>query len=387
MKQTADGAPDSSPRTDYLLDGVLRACDLVRAFHYDGEVLRLRDLVERTGINKTTAFRVLASLERGGLIEKTGRGSYRAAVKALRRRRYRIGYASQSEDAFFAREVTESIRRAASAHEVDLIVVNNRYSQKVALRNADLLVGERVDLVIEFQTYESVAPLISAKFLEARIPMIAVEIPHPGATFYGGNNYEAGRIGGRALGMWAKKHWQGQVEEILLLELPMAGLLPQLRLQGTLAGIRQVLPGVEDSRVIHLDGKGTFEASLDVVRRHLRQAPERRTLVGAINDQCALGALRAFEEAGRSPRCAVMGQNAIPEARAELRRPNTRLAGSVAFFPERYGEALIRMALDILNKRPVPPAVFVHHRLATPETVDQLYPNDSLIMPREFSPA
>jgi ribose transport system substrate-binding protein len=73
-----------------------------------------------------------------------------------------------------------------------------------------------------------------------------------------------------------------------------------------------------------------------------------------------------------------MGQNASPEGRQELRQPNTRLVGSVAFFPERYGENVIRVSLDILSGRPVPPAVFVEHKLVTPSTVDHYYPNDSL---------
>jgi ribose transport system substrate-binding protein len=59
--------------------------------------------------------------------------------------------------------------------------------------------------------------------------------------------------------------------------------------------------------------------------------------VGAINDPSALGALRAFEEAGRTRNCAVMGQNASPEGRAEMRQKHTQMIGSVAYFPERYG--------------------------------------------------
>ena len=69
------------------------------------------------------------------------------------------------------------------------------------------------------------------------------------------------------------------------------------------------------------------------MRRHLRLNRSGRVLVGAINDASALGALRAFQEAGRADSCAIMGQNASPEARLELRQPGTRLIGSVAFFP------------------------------------------------------
>lgn len=70
------------------------------------------------------------------------------------------------------------------------------------------------------------------------------------------------------------------------------------------------------------------------MRRFVRRCHFKRTLIGAVNDTCALAALRAFEEAGGEHFCAVMGQNATPEARNELRRPDTRLIGSVAYFPD-----------------------------------------------------
>src|SRR5205809_275482 len=115
------------------------------------------------------------------------------------------------------------------------------------------------------------------------------------------------------------------------------------------------------------------------MRRHLRGSRARHVLVGAINDPSALGALRAFQEAGRTDGCAVMGQNASPEGRVELRQPGTRLIGSVAYFPEKYGEEIVSVALDLLHRRPVPPAVFVKHQLVTPENVNHIYPNDELM--------
>ena len=74
-----------------------------------------------------------------------------------------------------------------------------------------------------------------------------------------------------------------------------------------------------------------------------------------------------------------MGHNASPEGRAELREPNTRLIGSVAYFPEKYGPEILSLALDILHRRSVPPAVFVKHQLVTRENVDHIYPNDALL--------
>lgn len=249
----------------------------------------------------------------------------------------------------------------------------------MALRNADILIRERVDLVMEFQTDGRVAPAIASKFGELNIPLIAIEIPHPGAIYYGANNYEAGLIGGRYLGRWAKQTWKGEVDRVLLLELSKAGPLPRARITGMLDGIREVLPAFHDSQISVLNGNGQFATSLDGVRRYLRMNRRQRTLVGAVNDPSAIGALRAFEEAGRMEDCAVMGQNASAEGRAELRRSHSRLVGSVAYFPERYGDELIPLARDILNHRNVSRALFVGHRLITPRNVDHFYPNDALL--------
>ncbi len=357
------------------VQAVVRACQILKAFRHAGEELRLTDITERTGLHRTTAFRLLQSLVHGGLIERTARGVYCCPLPLTLPRRFRLGFAAQT-DSVFARGVTESLQRAATRDQVELITVNNRYSAKEALRNADLLIEKRVDLVLEYQTYERVAPVIASKFLEAKIPVIAIEIPHPGATFFGANNYQAGLIAGRALGRWAKESWDGGAEQVMLFGLPIAGPLPALRITGMMDGLRAELPRVASVPVVHLDGKGDFEQILSVMRTWLRRGPRRRTLVGTVNDTCALAALRAFEEAGAGNLCAVVGQNAILEARNELRRRGTRLIGTVAYFPERYGDELIPLALSILGGKNVPPATFVKHQFLTPKNVDLIYPLD-----------
>src|SRR6516225_3237702 len=366
-------------RDPYLVKAVVHAAQLLTAFQTSGEALSLKDVSARSGLPKTMVFRLLYTLEKCGLVQKPGENLYQSCVYPLKRRLYRLGYAAQGTDYQFSKEVSRSLQCAAAAEGIELICFDNRYNAKVAQRNADLLVRAKVDLAIEFQTDDDVAPIVAAKYREANIPMIAIDIPHPGAIYYGANNYEAGLIGGRYLGRWVKEHWHAEVDEILLLELVRAGNLPRMRLTGTLVGINLVLPKAKNFRVTYLNGDGNLGPSFEAVRRHLRTSRSPHTLVGAINDPSALGALRAFHEAGSTENCVIMGQNASPEGRAELRQPNTRLVGSVAYFPERYGDDLIRVSLDILNQRPVPPAVFVKHQIITPETVDHFYPNDGLI--------
>ncbi len=366
-------------RDPYLVKSVIHSSQLLRAFRSAGEALSLREITARSGLPKSMAFRLLYTLERCGMVEKLGENLYQSCLRPFKQKLYRLGYAAQGTDYQFSMDVSHSLQRAAAAEGIELISLDNRYSAKTAQRNADLLVREKVDLVIEFQTDEDVAPVVAAKYREANIPLIAIDIPHPGATYYGANNYEAGLMGGTHMGRWAKQHWQSDVDSIVLMELTRAGNLPRMRLTGMLAGIREVIPKLDTCTATYLNGDGRFAESFEAMRKHLRSTRAKRILIGAINDASALGALRAFQEAGRADTCVIMGQNASPEGRAELREKGTRLIGSVAFFPERYGNDLVRVALDILNRRPVPPAVFVKHQLITPETVNHFYPNDLLM--------
>ncbi len=356
---------------------VLRACEVLKAFRQTGEELQLADVMERTGLPKTTTFRLLRTLIHGGLIERAGAGLYRNSFGPVSATPYRIGFATQG-DTEFAREVNRGLEAVAARERVRLITLNNRYSAREALRNVEVLIREHVDLVLEFQTYDRVAPAIAARFLAANTPVIAIEVPHPGATYFGADNYKAGLMGGKALGRWTRENWGEHVDQLVLLELPIAGSLLELRLAGMVDGLRTELPRIVETPLVRLDGRGSFDQVLDVMRKYLRRRRPRRTLIGAVNDICSLAALRAFEEAGASDQCAVMGQNALRAARDELRRPGTRMVGSVAYFPERYGEELIPLALNILKKKPVPTAVFAKHQLLTPRNVDLVYPLDTL---------
>jgi len=66
----------------------------------------------------------------------------------------------------------------------------------------------------------------------------------------------------------------------------------------------------------------------------------------------------------------IVGQGADRRVREELRQPGSRIVGSTAYEPERYGEKLIPLALKIMRGEPVPPAVYMEHTFvrAMPES-------------------
>jgi len=371
--------PSTRERSRYTVESVARACTVLQCFRGPGEILRLRDVVQRSGMNKTTAFRLLCTLQQSGFIEGLGTEHYRSRVRVPSAQRFRLAYASQTENDMFSRAVSEGLRTCAAEENIDFVEFDNHYSPKQAIRNAERMIETKADVAIEYQVHEHVGAVISSMFREAKIPLIAITVPHPGAIYFGADGCAVGKTAGKALSAWLRTNWNSQVDEALLLEIPMAGVLLHSRFTGLLMALRESIHSVADHRVKHLDGRGQFDASLEVTRKHLRGSRSGRALIAGTNDASVLGALRAYEEAGRLKDCVAAGIGGSLEARMEMRRPNSRLIGSVGLFPERYGPQLIRLANDLFECKPVPPAVFTRHRFIIRDSVNDHYPNDILL--------
>ncbi|MHB8392737.1 MAG: substrate-binding domain-containing protein, partial [Acidobacteriaceae bacterium] len=222
--------------------------------------MTLGEIAERTGFERTITFRLLKTLEEEGMLRRPDGRRYASNVHILTQKRFRIGYASQNRDTF-SMAVTQGLRWAATRNQIDLVEVENQYSAKAALRNAQTLVRHGVDLVIEFQVYERIGAQLSAVYEEAAIPVIAVEVPHPGAIFFGVDNYRVGQLAGKALVKAAQQHWHGEIDELLILDLEIAGSLPHLRVSGAQSVVRKSLAG--SYQVLHLDSRGEIERSFE----------------------------------------------------------------------------------------------------------------------------
>jgi ribose transport system substrate-binding protein len=262
-----------------IVKSIVNVSAILGSFYSPGEVLRLRDIVSRSGLSKGMCFRLLYTMHECGLLEKVGENQYRISFPLGGHRRFRIGFAGEEQSSSFSHQVFDGLVRACQKSQMELIMVDNRLDPKVGIRNAEHLIRERVDLAVEFQINESAAPVVASKFQNAGIPLIAVDIPHPAAIYFGADNHLAGLLGGRCLGHHAMQQWQGSVDQILLLGIAQAGALVRTRVDGILDGIKDVFAAAEKCQVVRLDGKGQFRASMECVRKHLRGG-HRKTHTG-----------------------------------------------------------------------------------------------------------
>lgn len=291
---------------------------------------------------------------------------------------YVIGFANQSEQLPFAVDVRRGLEQAVKeVSNIDLVVADNALSAERALHIADRLIRRKVDLAVEYQIDFKTGSMIMDKFNRAEIPVIAVDIPMVGATFFGVDNYRAGHMAGVALGRWLQDQWDGCFDALIILEESRAGSLPEARIQGQLDGLVEVVGLIAEEKKIALESGNTSSFSEAQVAKVLENDQEaHRFALICFNDDAAIGALRAARRLGREEDVVIVGQGADRRVREELRHVNSRIIGSTAYRPEKYGEKLLELALKILNGDSVPPAVYIDHVFITPQNVDRFYPQE-----------
>jgi len=351
----------------YHIPMLSKALDILEYLQTQKPIASLDELYQHTQFSKTTIYRILRMLEHRGYLARQDDGRYRLVSRPSK---FKFGFAGQSEELPFSQAVTDSLKEAAAASGVQLLILDNHYDPATALRNAERFIDERVDLAIEFQIDQGVAPIIGDKLAAAGIPLIAIEIPHPHAIFFGVDNYRVGFTAGKFLGQYAKKHWKDKVQWVLGLDIQEAGSLVQGRITGAFEGIREILRYIPTDRFVRVDARGLDERSYKLTLDFLHKHPkDKGILIAAADDTSALGSARAVRQARREAYVAIAGQDCISEALQEMKKPGTPLVASVSHEAHSYGPRLIQLALAVARGQHVAPYHHVNHKLVAAETL------------------
>ena len=347
----------------YLIPILSKALDVLEMLEAENTALTLEEVYQRTQISKTSVYRILKTLVHRGYVAHTESGGYRLVSRP---KRLRFGLAVQSADLPFSQQVAASVTAAAASSGVELLVLDNRFDADTALRNAEEFVAQRVDMVLEFQAEESIAPHVAHIFKTAGIPIIAIDVPHPSATYFGVDNFEVGFEAGLLLAQHAQRFWKGLPDYVLGVGLAEAGSFVQSRVLGAFEGIRNRLPEISADRFLRLEGRGMRLPSQQAMRKFLQKLPERsHILVAAATDSSALGVMDAAREAGRAADVAIVGQDCIPEVLEAMQAPGCPIIGSVSHEAQTYGPRLIQLGITLVRGNAVPPYNYVRHRMVT----------------------
>jgi ribose transport system substrate-binding protein len=347
----------------YWVPIVAKTIDLLDCFGSEMESLTLEEVVQRTGIAHTTAYRILHTLVSRDYLRQSGR-LYR--VNRLRKR-LKLGFANLSKRISLAVEIERSLEKATAAAGIDLLVWDNDRNAESAIKNAEAMVENKVDIGIEFQLFEHVAPVIADTFSRSGIPLISVVNPHHGTLYFGVDNYRAGFSAGMALAKYASKYWGGQPDALLLLESPRAGRTVQSRLVGVVRGIEERLGPMSEGFVQHIDGGGDKASSKSAIGTFLRRRSRKKVLIAGINDESAIGAIEASQQASGAIEVAIVGHGGSPEIIEIISDPDSHCIGTVSFRAELYGPGLVSFVVPTLQGRSATPVHYIPHEFVGKE--------------------
>ncbi len=272
--------------------------------------------------------------------------------------------------------VDESMRQAAEQYGVNLVYIDNEFSPEKALENAELIAArDDIDLVFEFNYYQQQNYVIADIFREAEIPVIAIDIPIPGAVYYGADNYYGGKLEGIGLGEWAAANWTEPVDLVLVEQQSMAGQQTlEARTLGIIAGIHQSLPYLTDEQIVRFEGGVDVNQLAEAVATELTAHPDApRVIIGTLGDSNGVAAANVAAEAGRDVATSGVGGDDVGIQAIRSGDPE-RFIGVTLFRPENYGPDLIPLACRMLAGEVIPPEVFISHVFMTRDNIDEYYP-------------
>ncbi|MGO4137747.1 sugar ABC transporter substrate-binding protein [Rhizobium brockwellii] len=287
---------------------------------------------------------------------------------------YSIGFANLQRDIAFGVLVEKGIQENADAAGVELVIADNRLDGPTALANAKSFAERKVDYVIEFQTDANFGQTVMDVFKPDGTKVTAIDIPMPGASFFGVNNPKSGFMGGSYLATAAAKKFGADVVKtgyLVIGALPQSGVIPRMRTDGQRAGFMALTKDFPADHIIEIDTKNTLQESFAQMNNVIgRIPPGAPILIIAINDQATMGMLQAVRAAGRVDQAIAVG-NGADEAEALATDPN--LVAATGSFPGSYGNYLIPIALSALAGKPVPEATFVTHQMVTKANICKFY--------------
>lgn len=266
-----------------------------------------------------------------------------------------IGYANATLKLSFITTVWDSFQAAAEQQgDVNVIMRDNDMDNERSFANMDEFADMGVDLVITCHVDERSGPEAIRPLIQKNIPVISLEIPiRPFSTFFGIDNHAAGTMLGEAVGDWVNRHWDGQVDKVLVMgDYRITGLI---RERCELSGESFVASvGLDKDNILMMDGGNLRETSAENAYQPLKVwGQDTRIAVLGINDDSGLGVLDAAMQLGIEENVIVGGHGATLGVE-QLTTPGSRFVATTDFSPKTYGDPMLALALRILNGDKVP---------------------------------
>jgi ribose transport system substrate-binding protein len=272
-----------------------------------------------------------------------------------------VGVSLLTKSHKFYQDLEAAMRKTADRLGIELMVqsadfkVDNQTSQVEDFIHA----GVKAIVICPADSKAIVGAVKKAN--EAKIPVFTADIAALGGDVVchiASDNVQ----GGRVIGEYLAKLLKGK-GKVGIIDHPITTSV-QDRVRGFLEALRKY-PGIKV--VARQSAEGQRAKAVEVAENMLEAHPDLDALFG-INDDSALGALQAVQQAGRANRVIIVGYDATPEARREIAAGSALKADAVQH-PEKIGQVTIETIDKYLRGERVPPKIPIEVGIVDRETL------------------
>ena len=259
---------------------------------------------------------------------------------------YIIGVSQCSADVWREKQNTELRMETYFQEGVELRFAAAYDSDEHQVEQIDSLIASGIDLLIVAPNQvQTISPAIDRAY-DQGIPVIVFERKTNSqkfTAFMDADNFDMGRVMGNYV--VSRLKGQGQVLEVK----GLAGSSPAIERHNGFVSALQQAAGVH--LVASLQGDWTEPTAYKTVSQWLKANPETPVdLVFGMNDRTAVGARKAFQEAGR-PLPLFCGIDALPGKGGGIELVRDSVLEASYIYPT-HGDKLLQLAVNILDGKP-----------------------------------
>lgn len=254
---------------------------------------------------------------------------------------YKFGYSSMHVDSQYSDTLEKSIETALNEKGYQMVSKDPGEDAKLQNKQLQEMIQEGVKAVFLCPVdWEAITPALKA-LKDAKIPVINIDtkVKETDMTdaFVGPDNKNAGYLCGEDL---VKQRPNGG--KVVILEHPAVNAINE-----RITGFEEAIANSGFAVLVRTDVGGEKDKAQAQMKNILASNPKIDAVMCG-DDDVALGAVAAIEEAGRKD-ILVYGVDGSPEAKTELSKPGTSLVGTGALSPIQVGKKAVDVGTAILD--------------------------------------
>ena len=279
-----------------------------------------------------------------------------------------IGLNAGTETNQFHSDVNNSIKNVAADKGIEVLYAVSEFDPAQIIPKVETLLMQGANVIVDFNVNGEIGGnIVDVVKEKGGYGVIGIDVEYISASgdkawFVGANNQVAGELCGGAIGDYVIANKDGNLEYLVLFFNSENGDEVKKRMGGAIDGLAAKGIDLAEDQIEWIDlgggGSDTTIQGKDKFTAWLTAHPDAHSVgVVCVNDETSQGCLAAAETLGRETDCIFASHN-VSQVFTDAVQNGTLYegyTGSVAYYPERYGEYIVPLAQDIASGKNTDP--------------------------------